>query len=100
MEVYGFVASHVELRSIFRHLACDSSAASNMATKEVDDRFETSILLEERRGHPLLRSLLEVSERIAVTHRYIAKLVTLDDKHKIKVGEPCYPSEGSRSLWD
>lgn len=28
---------------------------------------------------------------LAVTHREITTLVSMDDKHKVKVGEPSYP---------
>ena len=47
METYGFVASPVELRSIFTHLTHDTRAAPNLVTKEIDERFEQSLLLEE-----------------------------------------------------
>ena len=39
---------------------------------------------------------------LAVTHREITTLVSMDDKHKVKVGEPSYPlaaaERGSRVM--
>ena len=29
--------------------------------------------------------------KLAITHRELATLVSMDDKHKIKIGEPLYP---------
>ena len=107
METYGFVASSHVLQNIFADLTGDSRAAPNLATKEINERFQMSLLLEEPGINVDLRTqpkekdsdafecffketeryLQEevgtpVQERRHTESLYLAKAISFNDLHK------------------
>ena len=95
MSTYGFVTNQVALKTIFAELTGDQRKDSNLATKEISERFEFALLCEE----PGINVDLRCQEKTTTSDTFELFFKETEKHLSEDVGTPVHERRHSESLY-